>query len=100
MPLMLAGEQGMFHIAVGGRGAAAADRARRRTRPDGRFRSTRATLACVWSGGQKVVMFFEGTAEGLDEDERSSRVASIVTTDPMQLTLGNIANRALFRRCR
>ncbi|RUZ98174.1 hypothetical protein EN932_37715, partial [Mesorhizobium sp. M7A.F.Ca.US.002.01.1.1] len=55
------------------------------------------TLACVWSGGQRVVMFFEGRPEGLDEDETFQPRQVIVTTDPMQLTLGNMASRDLFR---
>jgi hypothetical protein len=61
------------------------------------FSVDEGTLACVWSAGQKIVMFFEGRPEGLDEDETFKPRGVIVTTDPLQLTLGNMANRALFR---
>ena len=64
------------------------------------FSVDEGTLTCVWGGGQKVVIFFEGRPKGLDEDEDFEPRGVIVTTDPMQLTLGNIANRALFRDSR
>ncbi|ADV10968.1 hypothetical protein AB0V79_14375 [Mesorhizobium ciceri] len=93
---VLAGERGMFHFP-------SADEVR--TQPISRtgnetvwpFSVDDGTLACVWSGGQRVVMFFEGRPEGLDEDETFQPRQVIVTTDPMQLTLGNMASRDLFR---
>ncbi|RWE37832.1 MAG: hypothetical protein EOS78_14830 [Mesorhizobium sp.] len=96
MPLMLAGEQGMFHFPTA---------AEVRLQPIARagneagwpFSDDEGTLTCVWSGGQKVVMFFEGRPHGLDEDEDFEPRGVIVTTDPLQLTLGNMANRDLFR---
>ncbi|ESY79105.1 hypothetical protein X740_18685 [Mesorhizobium sp. LNHC221B00] len=96
MPLVLAGEQGMFHLPSS---------EEVRLQPIERagneagwpFSVDDGTLACVWSAGQKVVMFFEGRPHGLDEDEDFEPRGVIVTTDPMQLTLGNMANRALFR---
>ncbi|TPM32979.1 hypothetical protein FKO01_21955 [Mesorhizobium sp. B2-3-3] len=96
MPLMLAGEQGMFHFPTP---------EEVRLQPISRagnetawpFSIDEGMLACVWSAGQKVVMFFEGRPHGLDEDEDFKPVGVIVTTDPIQLTLGNMANRALFR---
>jgi hypothetical protein len=102
MPLMLAGEQvlagerGMFHFP-------SADEVR--TQPISRagneanwpFSVDEGMLACVWSGGQRVVVFFENRPSGLGEDETFQPRQVIVTTDPMQLTLGNMAYRDLFR---
>lgn len=96
MPLMLAGEQGMFHVPTP---------EEVRLQPISRagnetgwpFSVDEGMLACVWAAGQKVVMFFEGRPHGLDEDEDFKPRGVIVTTDPVQLTLGNITNRDLFR---
>ncbi|QPC95082.1 hypothetical protein [Mesorhizobium sp. INR15] len=96
VPLMLAGEQGMFHFPTP---------EEVRLQPISRagneagwpFSIDEGTLACVWSAGQKVVMFFESKPDDLDEDETFKPSGVIVTTDPMQLTLGNMANRDLFR---
>jgi hypothetical protein len=96
MPLMLAGEQGMFHFP-------SADEVR--TQPISRtenetswpFSVDDGVLACVWSGGQKVVMFIENRPANLGEDEPFEPRRVIVTTDPIQLTLGNMAYRDLFR---
>lgn len=54
-------------------------------------------LTCVWSLGQKVVFFFESRPPDLNEDEPFEPRGVVVTTDPLQLTFGNMANRALFR---
>ncbi|AZO45188.1 hypothetical protein EJ076_30825 [Mesorhizobium sp. M7D.F.Ca.US.005.01.1.1] len=102
MPLMLAGEQvlagerGMFHFP-------SADEVR--TQPISRagneanwpFSVDEGMLACVWSGGQRVVVFFENRPSDLGVDETFQPRQVIVTTDPMQLTLGNMAYRDLFR---
>ncbi|QND62652.1 hypothetical protein HB777_01170 [Mesorhizobium loti] len=102
MPLMLAGEQvlagerGMFHFP-------SADEVR--TQPISRagneaswpFSVDEGTLACVWSGGQRVVIFLEKEPSDFGEDETFQPRQVIVTTDPMQLTLGNMAYRDLFR---
>jgi hypothetical protein len=96
MPLMLAGEQGMFHFP-------SADEFR--TQPISRagneanwpFSVDDGVLACVWSGGQKVVMFLENGPSDLGEDDTFEPRRVIVTTDPMQLTIGNMAYRDLFR---
>lgn len=97
VPLVLAsGEQGMFHLP-------SAEEVR--MQPISRvgnevgwpFSVHEGMLSCVWSAGQRVVMFFEGRPKGLDVDDTFEPRGVIVTTDPMQLTLGNMANRALFR---
>ncbi len=99
MPLMLAGEQSMLHF----------PRAEEvRLQPISRsanetewpFSVDDGTLACVWSGGRKVVVFIEtpkpSAGDDGDSDEFKVREV-IVTTDPFMLTLGNMSNRALFR---
>ena len=96
VPLVLAGEQDLFHLP-------SSDEVR--LQPISRaeneagwpFSVDEGTLACVWSGGQKMVMFFEARPHGLDEGEDFEPRGVIVTTDPMQLTLGNMATRTLFR---
>jgi len=96
MPLMLAGEQGMFHM-PSAQEVRLQPIARAGNEAGWPFSVDEGMLACVWGGGQKVVMFFEDRPKGLDEDEDFEPRGVIVTTDPMQLTLGNMANRALFR---
>lgn len=96
MPLMLAGEQGMFHM-PSAEEVRLQPIARAGNEAGWPFSVDKGMLTCVWGGGQKVVMFFEDRPKGLDEDEDFKPRGVIVTTDPMQLTLGNMANRALFR---
>ncbi|MER9329033.1 hypothetical protein [Mesorhizobium sp. M0488] len=96
MPLIMAGEQGMFHMP---------SPQEVRMQPIERagneagwpFSVDEGMLAGVWSAGQKVVMFFEDRPDGLDAEEDFEPRAVIVTTDPLQLTLGNMADRDLFR---
>jgi hypothetical protein len=96
MPLMLVGEQGLFHFP---------SPAEVRTQPISRaeneagwpFSIDDGILTCVWSGGRKVVLFFEGRPSALNENETFQPRGVIVTTDPIQLTIGNMANRGLFR---
>lgn len=96
VPLVLAGEQGMFHLP-------SADEVRFQSisrednEKDWPFSVDKGMLACVWSAGRKVVMFFEDRPKDVGEDEKFHPRGVIVTTDPLQLTLGNMANRALFR---
>ena len=96
MPLVLAGEQGPFHIP-----SAREVRVQAISREDNEtawpFSVDDGLLACVWSGGHKVVMFFEKRPKNLAEGEPFRPHGVIVTTDPLQLTLGNMANRALFK---
>ncbi|WP_192255507.1 hypothetical protein [Mesorhizobium silamurunense] len=96
MPLVLAGEQGPFHVASAREvRVQAISRADHET--DWPFSVGEGMLACVWSGGRKVVMFFENRPKDLGEGEPFHPRGVIVTTDPMQLTLGNMANRALLK---
>ncbi|OHV83036.1 hypothetical protein [Mesorhizobium sp. ORS 3428] len=96
MPLVLAGEQGLFHIPSPGEVRVQAI-SREDHETDWPFSVDDGMLTCVWSGGRKVAMFFEGRPKGLDEGKPFEPRGVIVTTDPMQLTLGNMANRELFK---
>jgi hypothetical protein len=96
VPLMLAGEQDLFHFPQ-------PDEVR--VQPISRaeheigwpFSVDDGMLTCVWSGGRRIVVFFEDRPPDLGEDEAFQPRGVIVTTDPIQLTIGNMANRALFR---
>jgi hypothetical protein len=96
MPLMLAGEQGLFHFPSPDE-VRVQPISRAENEAEWPFAVDDGILACVWSGGQRIVSFFEGRPADLDEDEPFEPRGLIVTTDPMQLTIGNMANRALFR---
>ena len=96
VPLVLAGEQDLFHLP---------SPEEVRTQPISRagneaswpFSIDAGILACVWSGGQKVVIFMENRSSDLGEDDTFEPRSVIVTTDPFQLTIGNMAYRELFR---
>jgi len=96
MPLVLAGEQGMFHV-PSAREVRIQEISREDHEADWPFSIDDGVLTCVWSGGQKLVMFFENRPKDLAEGRPFQPRGVIVTTDPMQLTLGNMANRALFK---
>ncbi|TJW87330.1 MAG: hypothetical protein E5V92_10185 [Mesorhizobium sp.] len=96
MPLVLAGEQGLFHI-PSPREVRLQAISRADHEADWPFSVDDGMLTCVWSGGRKVVMFFENRPKSLPDGEPFHPRGVIVTTDPMQLTLGNMANRALFK---
>jgi len=53
-------------------------------------------LACVWSAGQKVVMFMEKLSR--TEVEQRDPAVVLVSTNPFDLTLLNIPNRHLIAR--
>jgi len=96
MPLVLAGEQGLFHIAKPGEVRFQAI-SREDNEKDWPFSIDDGLLACVWSSGQKIVMFFENRPKDLADGAPFKPRGVLVTTDPVQLTLGNMANRALFK---
>ncbi|MER8828682.1 hypothetical protein NKH73_19855 [Mesorhizobium sp. M0938] len=96
MPLMLAGEQGLFHFpSVEEVRLQPISRAENET--GWPFSVDAGVLACVWSGGQKVVTFLENRPTDLEDDQMFQPRHVIVTTDPFQLTIGNMADRDLFR---
>jgi hypothetical protein len=95
MPLILAAEQDLFHMP-------SEDEVRMQpiARTDNEtgwpFSVESGNLTCVWSGGQKVVFFFEPRPEDLDEDEDFDPRGVLLSVNPLELTIGNIANRDLF----
>ncbi|PTE09973.1 hypothetical protein [Mesorhizobium helmanticense] len=96
MPLLLAGEQGLFHFP-----SVEEVRLQPISRTENEtgwpFSVDAGVLACVWSGGQKVVTFLENRPADLEDDQTFQPRHVIVTTDPLQLTIGNMADRDLFR---
>src|SRR3954452_15998149 len=94
-PLVLAGERSFFHIPqkeeVRIQRIARTDNER-----DWPFAVDEGNLTCVWSTGQKLVFFFENRPEDLDEADEFQPRHVMVTVNPIDLTLGNMANRALL----
>jgi hypothetical protein len=94
-PLVLAGERSFFHIPQ-----PAEVRIQRIARTDNErdwpFSVDEGNLTCVWSTGQKLVFFFENQPEELDQPDDFRARGVMVTVNPFDLTVGNMANRALF----
>jgi hypothetical protein len=91
-PLVLAGERSLFHLP-------SPDEVRMQPveRTDNEagwpFSVDSGHLSCVWSAGQRLVFFFAETpGEGGEGEPRGV----ILSMDPVQLTLMNVANRDLF----
>ncbi|BCH30801.1 hypothetical protein MesoLjLc_27310 [Mesorhizobium sp. L-8-10] len=95
LPIMLAAEQDLFHMP-----SAEDVRIQPIARTDNEtgwpFSVDSGNLTCVWSGGQKVVFFFEPRPEDLDEDEEFDPRGVLLSVNPLELTIGNIATRGLF----
>ncbi|MER9427076.1 hypothetical protein [Mesorhizobium sp. M0408] len=96
MPLMLAGEQGLFHIPTPEE-VRLQPISRVGDEADWPFSVDEGVLACAWSAGQRVVTFMENRPADLEEGEKFERRHVIVTTEPMTLSVGNMAYRDLFR---
>jgi hypothetical protein len=94
-PLVLAGERSLLHIPqkeeVRVQAIVRSDNER-----DWPFSVDSGSLTCVWSVGERLVFFFEGRPASLDEDAEFEPRGVIVSVNPLDLTIGNIANRALF----
>ena len=92
--MVLAGERSFLHVPspeeVRVQAITRADNER-----DWPFTVDEGNLTCVWSIGEKLVFFFEGRPRDSSEGDFKPR-GVIVSVNPMELTLGNIANRALF----
>jgi hypothetical protein len=94
-PLVLAGERSFFHVP--GKDEVRIQRiARTDNERDWPFSVEEGNLTCVWSTGQKLVFFFEARPEDADENDDFEPRHVIVSTNPFDLTIGNIANHALF----
>lgn len=95
MPLILAAEQDLFHMP-----SEEEVRIQSIARTDNEtgwpFSVDSGNLTCVWSGGQKVVFFFEPRPEDLGEDEDFDPRGVLLSVNPLELTIGNMANRDLF----
>jgi hypothetical protein len=92
-PLVLAGERSLFHLPATDE-VRMQSIAREDNERDWPFSVDSGNLTCVWSMGQKIVFFFESPPGGGDENFRPRGV--IVTANPIDLTIGNVANRTLF----
>lgn len=91
-PFVLSGEKGMFHLPDASE-VRLQDINRAAHEGDWPFSVSSGYLGCVWSAGRKTVSFVEKpSASDAAPDPR----IVVVTTDPFQLTLLNIANRDLF----
>jgi hypothetical protein len=94
-PLVLAGERSFLHVPQ-----AAEVRVQRIGRTDNErdwpFSVDEGNLTCVWSVGQKLVFFFEMRPETIGQDDDYQPRHVVVSVNPFDLTIGNIANRALF----
>jgi hypothetical protein len=92
-PLVLAGEKDFLHFP-----SAEDVRLHKITRTGSEqewpFSVEEGYLACVWSAGDKVVMFIEGRDEP-DDDFEPRQV--FVSVNPFELTLLNIAGRDLLK---
>jgi hypothetical protein len=92
--LVLAGERSLLHVPgpdeVRVQPITRADNER-----DWPFSVDEGNLTCVWSIGERLVFFFEGRPRDRSEDDFEAR-GVIVSVNPLELTVGNIANRALF----
>ncbi len=94
-PLVLADEKGMLHVPE-----ASEVRLQTISRSDNEaewpFSVASGLLACVWSGGRKVVSFIETPDDSDDEHEATPGRHVIVSANPFELTFLNISSRDLF----
>jgi hypothetical protein len=93
-PLVLASEKGLFHLpqAEEVRVQTISKEDNERSWP---FSVDSGKLTCVWSMGQKIVFFFESPPDSVDDEDFEPR-GVLVTANPIDLTIGNMANRDLF----
>ncbi|RJT30964.1 hypothetical protein D3227_29405 [Mesorhizobium waimense] len=90
----LAGEQGLFHF-PSPEEVRVQPISRAENETGWPFSVDAGVLACVWSG-QKVVSFLENRPADLEDSQTFQPRHVIVTTDPVLLTFGNMADRELF----
>jgi hypothetical protein len=99
MPVELAGERSLFHLPDAAE-VRVQSVARNGNEPEWPFSVEAGQLACVWSVGQRQVFFVEGRPANLASDTDFAPRMVILSIDPFQLTIGNIANRTLFASMR
>lgn len=94
-PLVLANEKGMLHVPD-----VSEVRLQTISRGDNEvewpFSVASGMLACVWSGGRRVVSFIETPDAPDDEHDAPSGRHVIVSANPFELTFLNISSRDLF----
>ncbi|MCA0317009.1 MAG: hypothetical protein LCH88_02965 [Proteobacteria bacterium] len=94
-PLVLANEKGMLHVPD-----VSEVRLQTISRSDNEtewpFSVASGLLACVWSGGRKVVSFIETPDAPDDEHEAPPGRHVVVSANPFELTFLNISSRDLF----
>lgn len=95
LPIMLAAERDLFHMP-----SAEEVRIQPIARTDNEtawpFSIDSGNLTCVWSGGQKIVFFFEPRPGDQDEDEDFDPRGVLLSVNPLELTIGNMAASDLF----
>ena len=97
-PLLLASdERNLFHI-PGPEDVRFQMISRTGNEKDWPFTVDDGTLACVWSGGQKIVQFIETVPDDLDEHEAEGYAPDIVfvSSNPFEVTVLNIGSRHLI----
>ena len=93
--LVLAGERSFFHLP-----SEEEVRIQTITRTDNEqdwpFSVDAGSLTCVWSAGTPVVMFFEQARDDFAESYDTALRGVLLSINPLELTIGNIANSDLF----
>lgn len=96
LPLVLAGERGAFHLPTSEE-VRLQSISRAGAEADWPFSVDEGLLTCVWAGGRRVVMFAERKPDNYSSDDTFTPRMVAVTTEPFQLTVGNVANADLFK---
>lgn len=94
-PFVLAEEKGMFHMPDASEVRLQAI-SRTGNEDEWPFSVASGILACVWSGGRRVVSFIEQPEAPDDEHEPAPGRHVIVSANPFELTFLNISSRDLF----
>jgi len=94
-PFVLADEKGMFHMPDASEVRLQAI-SRTGNEDEWPFSVPSGILACVWSGGRRVVSFIEQSEDPDDEHDAPPGRHVIVSANPFELTFLNISSRDLF----
>ena len=94
-PFVLADEKGMLHVPDASEVRLQAI-SRSGNEAEWPFSVASGLLACVWSGGRRVVSFIEQPEDPDDEHDAPPGRHVIVSANPFELTFLNISSRELF----
>ena len=94
-PFVLANERGLFHVPEAGEVRLQAI-SRAGNEAQWPFSVASGLLACVWSGGRRIVSFIEQPEAPDDEHDAPPGRHVIVSANPFELTFLNISSRDLF----